>query len=325
MAPLARFLLLVGTGFSAVVAVAQPAPDAVPMGPAVAPPPMPKTIVPRTGEPAQWLEQDIRAFVDQLNALGTMDDTIGSRYVDGRLGYFGANDFLRQVKQYSKDYVLKIDSIAIDKLENGVATVTISSSVQGRNGAPAPAEIPPFKETTTWRLGAPTHRLLLKGEEKNLWRIIPNPANLNVQQILPLNYSAMGLGQLPDASALSAANGAMNRARTLALMISQFVQDYDNQYLFDNAHLREALKPYARDESVYSIPNTQLDFNFNEALSGHTPAEIGDISKIPLIYDGSAKTLNYRYGGRALVTFVDGHGQLITPEEAEKLQWEPGK
>jgi prepilin-type processing-associated H-X9-DG protein len=50
---------------------------------------------------------------------------------------------------------------------------------------------------------------------------------------------------------------------------------------------------------------------------------VDDPTRTILVYEGKGGQLSFRHNGKAAVAFVDGHAQLVTPEEAKKLIWKP--
>jgi len=64
-------------------------------------------------------------------------------------------------------------------------------------------------------------------------------------------------------------------------------------------------------------------FTFNTALAGTARIDVDDPKHTVLVYEGYNGHLNYRHNNHALVAFVDGHVENITPRQAMSLKWKP--
>lgn len=278
---------------------------------------------PRNGTPQELLEQDIAHFFEELNDLSKVP-FYGSTNVDGRLGFYGAQEWVEQMRPLNQQMQIILDKIEVVKLENNLAEVKLSMRIEPRNGG---GELPQpivAVETTTWRFGQRSRQPFF-GDQQNRWRIVPPEALPENPEEHPMAYTAYSLGQPPgpSAAAIQVQQQAVSNARQIGLGIMMFAQDYDNFLAFDNAHYKKALLPYVKNDQVFAVPGSKDEFTFNEPLSGHAVTEFRDTPHTVLLYDGTGQTLNYRFDGKAVVVFADGHAELVDAERAKTLVWDP--
>ena len=107
------------------------------------------------------------------------------------------------------------------------------------------------------------------------------------------------------------------------MCVAQLSIDYDEVYAFEPRYLIEAITPYVGDPTVFQVPDTNEIYTFNANLSGKNLTVVKDFARTVLFYEGQNEKPIFRYDGKAAIGFADGHAELVTPEEAQKLIWRP--
>lgn len=124
----------------------------------------------------------------------------------------------------------------------------------------------------------------------------------------------------------STSRESMQNVKQVLLGIMQLAQDYDETYAFTPENFQEKVMPYVKSEQLFLAPTLDEDTPFayalNPALAGQKMAALDEVAQTVAVYeaDGEGKPL-FRFGGKAVVGFADGHVALIGPEQAEKLTW----
>jgi hypothetical protein len=113
----------------------------------------------------------------------------------------------------------------------------------------------------------------------------------------------------------------------LSSKVQELVQDYDQTFAFLPQYLEEALYPYLKDpvlkdSEVWLVPGTNQKIMFNERLSGKKLFMISKPGQTILFYDGINEQPLYRYNGKTLVCFVDGHSEFASEEVFRSFLWE---
>ena len=115
-----------------------------------------------------------------------------------------------------------------------------------------------------------------------------------------------------------------------------------------NEPFQKALYPYAEDAKVFfcplrsddaenneaqarrdklmndlGMPRTGEPYAFNTHLDGMALADINEVARTVLFYEGKDGKLSFRHGHKANVAFVDGHVKPIDENEAKQLIWKP--
>jgi len=106
-----------------------------------------------------------------------------------------------------------------------------------------------------------------------------------------------------------------------ALMLSQ---DHDEKFAIRTDSYKSALMPYLKNPGVFTSPldpSGTLSYQLNPNLQNAALATIPDPSVTVLFYEGAYKKPLFRYGGKAVIGFVDGHVKLLTPAEVAALHW----
>jgi prepilin-type processing-associated H-X9-DG protein len=194
----------------------------------------------------------------------------------------------------------------------------------------------------------------LEGEE---WKIVPRPqppvaeltASDNLaQQILNiekavedgrnekdgyLNQWARIVAQPRDLTMLltsQISQSSMSNVKQLLLGIFQLAQDNDERFAFDADNFVEKVMPYVKNEKVFQMPilddEKTSGYTLNPEILGKSIADIDEPASTVAIYEAGNGVggLNYRFNGRAVVGYADGHVKLLSPEQTTDLIWKIG-
>lgn len=124
----------------------------------------------------------------------------------------------------------------------------------------------------------------------------------------------------------ASAYACLSNLKQLGLGAMQFLQDYDLKFALKAATYQQALLPYTRSEQLFHCPEDKsgaISYSFNVKLENFPAANIADAAQTVMIYEGKDGQLEFRHNNRAGVCFADGHCQLVTPEAAKTLRWQP--
>jgi prepilin-type processing-associated H-X9-DG protein len=113
-------------------------------------------------------------------------------------------------------------------------------------------------------------------------------------------------------------------AERLALALSMYTQDWDDSLPPKAASYKQTIYPYVKNEAVFTSPSDEkgvLSYSFNRRLEGRKLAEITEPARTILLYEGKGEQPRYRYAGKAVIAFVDGHVKLCSPEQVETFDW----
>jgi prepilin-type processing-associated H-X9-DG protein len=64
-------------------------------------------------------------------------------------------------------------------------------------------------------------------------------------------------------------------------------------------------------------------FSYNTRLAGVSRESIRDAAHTVLAYEGRNEHIAYRHGAKAIIAFVDGHVEDLTPNQVSALRWKP--
>ncbi|HEX8465134.1 MAG TPA: hypothetical protein VF627_11005 [Abditibacterium sp.] len=311
---------------SASAALAQP--DQTPATIANPPAQLQPGRAPRPVVPKAQIELDLKTLFTALNGLSTETQfynyDIPAFVAGGRAGYFGLSEWKSYFVATRGKTQFRLDQIEITSLNNDTARVNVSYSllipnyVHQDNAQPT-IEIRASEQQESLELKRET----VPWDRSEKWRIVPptfeklQRRTLSLQNIAYHGAQRAGtLSQLREVISVS-------RLKQIGLGAMQFVQDYDEQFLFQNEFWRDALKPYVRSESLFLIPGTQTPYTFNDQLSDKSLAAVESPAETVLFYEGEAEKPTFRYDGKAAICFADGHVKLVSPAEAAVLRWKP--
>jgi prepilin-type processing-associated H-X9-DG protein len=119
---------------------------------------------------------------------------------------------------------------------------------------------------------------------------------------------------------------SLSNVKQISLGLIMYAQDYDEVFIPDAARFKETILPYIKSEAVFTSPFDPagtISYKFNPQLVRKSMAKIAEPANTVMVFEGEHKKLLFRYDGKAVVGFADGHAKFVTPEEAKKLRWTP--
>lgn len=282
----------------------------------------------RPAEPAEQIKFDLRVFISTLNGLRTSplfrnsnNHEIAPFLVGARIGYFGANEWTDEFVDARGESTIQLQDVQVEKLEGDAAVVSVTTAVVGDADPHARYRIgnaeAPVTETLTLK------RETMAGQrQKERWQIEPSTfQEAWLLNLTSLQHVAFFAGQRPETQAQLRATISARRLKLCSLGVLMLVHDYDGHFAFTNTYWREAVNTYIRNERALTIPGTHDNYTFNENLSDRDMAQVTDPAHTVLFYEGQDQKPIFRYDGRAVIAYVDGHVGLVSPEEAEELLW----
>ena len=126
----------------------------------------------------------------------------------------------------------------------------------------------------------------------------------------------------------TASRTSITNVKLLMLAMLQVAQDDHEKFAFTPANFQEKLRPYVKGRETFLAPILFEDKPFAYTLSpniaGKNLAQFAEPARTVAIYeaDKDGKPL-FRFDGKAVIGFIDGHVKLTTPQEAEALIWQP--
>jgi prepilin-type processing-associated H-X9-DG protein len=117
-----------------------------------------------------------------------------------------------------------------------------------------------------------------------------------------------------------------SNVKQILLGLMQYEEDYDNQINLNPQNYKDGLMPYIQSYILFTAPGDvegTVSYNINPNLFGLYSKAIQDPWTLVSIYQGHDQKLDFKYGGYAVVGFMDGHVKAVTPEEAKDLRWKP--
>lgn len=119
---------------------------------------------------------------------------------------------------------------------------------------------------------------------------------------------------------------SLDQVKRLGLGVMQYTQDWDEHYPPAVATFREKIMPYIKDDSLFTSPydaTGHQSYNLNSYLAGHSLADLQEPAQTVAIYLGHDEKLDFRFDGRTVIGFADGHVKAVDAEEAKTLRWKP--
>ena len=154
--------------------------------------------------------------------------------------------------------------------------------------------------------------------------------NLATVQILtdiePVNLANEIVSQAEIDAERKRAEGheSVSKARQIALGILMYCQDYDEKFPSSAVGYKQQVFPYIKSDTVFTAPPDPagaVSYSFNRRLQAHAQAELSEVARTVLLYEGSDEKPLYRYSGRTVIAFADGHVKLCSPEEVATFDW----
>jgi len=165
----------------------------------------------------------------------------------------------------------------------------------------------------------------------NNWRIVPPPVEevlaKPLYEVQPLQLAAALATRDPRLLPAIRQYQGLNQLKQLGLGAMQFTQDYDEIYAFDDVGHERALRPYLKNDSLFTIAGTSNEkWHFNDNLATLSLVRHNEVARTVLFYDGEAPAsdkLNFRFDGKTLIGFADGHCKALSKDELKDLVWKP--
>jgi len=259
----------------------------------------------RLGEPKDYLENDVKAFIETLNSYKVWHGEKNPYVLNAKTGFFGMNEWVKWWRNQvnGPENYLKLTNTKTQNITpQNVATVAVSF----KTGEYDQAEILRLQ----WN------------QQLKRWQVEPQkPGEYEYLSNAPLRWAAYMCAQEKGSldnfySTLSAEN-----LKQCALGVLQFAQDFDQELAFAPQFWREAIFPYTRNEKIYLQPDNKQPYTFNYFLSGKTLGAIPTPENTVLFYEGENEKLNFRENGISTVCFMDGHISQVNAEQAKTLIW----
>ena len=324
-----RLLVLALSLVIASLARAQPDPNAHGIGrnPPEAQPVRPQDPPRRQPPKPDTPENAARRFVGDI--AGYFEPSFTFDVAGARVGYFGPDDFEWAFKNLPTIRALstvKIDNVRVENQTDNEATVSFTLRPLRPNqgeGEAMPVSLVLRRE------GNPPGPNF--NEVKDAWRVVPPPIEDVLAKPLyetpPLQLAAALATRDPRLLLLIQQYRGLSQLKQLGLGALQFSQDYDEFFVFDDAAHERALRPYLKDDALYTIVGTKdVKWRFNDNLSTLSLAQVKESALTVLFYDGEAPAddkLNFRFGDKTLICFADGHCKALSKNELGDLIWKP--
>lgn len=116
--------------------------------------------------------------------------------------------------------------------------------------------------------------------------------------------------------------------KQLGLGVLQLSQDYDEVLSFTTANFQDRVMPYVKSTQVFLAPTLDegkaFAYAINPAIAGRSLASFDDPAHTVAIYEaGPDGQPLFRFGGKAAVGFMDGHAELVGPDDVPGLVEKP--
>jgi prepilin-type processing-associated H-X9-DG protein len=125
---------------------------------------------------------------------------------------------------------------------------------------------------------------------------------------------------------VSRATASSTHVKWLALGMMQLLQDHDKKFALTSGTFRKDMAPYVDGDDIFYAPGDrsgEIGYLFNDNLAGLTLDAIPKPAETVMVYEGRNGQLNFRYNGRGVVGFADGHVALVSMDDAKALRWNP--
>ena len=274
----------------------------------------------------------VRSFINDLQSQ-TLDQAREWRLaaaVDGaRPGYYGGEEWV-----YAFSHLMRFDGVVDDvrltsQLGDETTVLVASHVMETAANGPANQTKQQHDDTQTLRLHLEHNNV--PGMGQNIWRIVPPPIDEVLAKPLyeapPLLLAVALATHDPRLESAIRRERAESQLKMLALGVFQSVQDFDETFVFDDAGHERALQPYLKDDSLYTIAGTAGEkWRFNDHLAGLSLAKLNEVARTVLFYDGTAPqsdALKFRFDGKTVIGFADGHVAALSKDELKDLIWTP--
>ena len=283
----------------------------------------------REGKPSAQIKADLQFLATSISAKNSFPSA--ENYVIGaRSGFFGFTEWQRNLKGIMNGSWIQVEDVEVFKGdENGVKAAVSYSFKPMIN---ANEDLPEFLKGTRQELLTLKFGPMPFDTGGMVWQIVPPeiapPAFIPSDNSKPQDNLFANIAYYLAQKQVLEIPGTLeqrsvNNLKQLGLGVAQLVQDYTEVYAFAPRYLIEALTPYIGDSTVFLVPDTNEIYSFNANLSGLKLADINEVYKTVLFYEGQNEKPIFRYDGKAAICFADGHVALVTPDEAKSLIWKP--
>jgi prepilin-type processing-associated H-X9-DG protein len=159
-----------------------------------------------------------------------------------------------------------------------------------------------------------------------IWMVVPPSAEPTTEAVLPQIAYMFAHPQkvVINANVAAKRTVCLSNVKQIVLACIMYSLDFDDKFKFRAADYRNAIKPYIKNESLFTCPldpKGTTSYSFNANLAGVNSEKIAKPAETVLIYEGKNGKLNFRHDGKATVGFADGHAKLISKEDAKRLRW----
>lgn len=168
-----------------------------------------------------------------------------------------------------------------------------------------------------------------------IWQIEPDETVLNRWEsptVGIIERMAAYIGFPERAIENNQANVSLNNAKEVLVTLlgfssDPFSTDADRNAPVSNATLKEKLLRYVKNEDVFTAPGGakgSVGYRLNLALGNFFDlTRVAAPAETVALYESKNDDLDFRYDGKAVVAFADGHVALVSREEAKLLRWKP--
>lgn len=275
-------------------------------------------------EEVDWRDQDMRTPQQTVKELVKMSSP---RFFAEHLAYFvagtkpdapyGALDL--EIESMLGEYRLKIEDGDIEvAIERDRARAKVSVTATHLLGM-----------SLKWQENLKLRRETV-ADGQPIWRLVPE----GVESVTEPTGTAGVLQQTVNMLAYprqtltrSYTYRGLSKIQLLNLAAIQFVQDNETKLSLTPETIKEQLRPYTRhDKEPFVAPGDAAEvesFSFNGKLTGAAWDKIEKPETTVMFYLGKEGKLDFRYDGKTLIGYADGHAKAVTAEEAKNLKWEP--
>lgn len=284
--------------------------------------------------PEAQIERVLGQFVHNLNYGAALRNQ--SLIFGARLGWFGAQEWAGGWNRRLPERQIQLQSLAIDLIDNGKAQVVVRYQIESPN--PEPERMPLAVREWQARIWTETVAFAtgIDPNERTGWQIVPDaqfPTPDYEVTLAFLGQAAFALSQKGyEATLKFPASRALNHLSHLSSALAMIAADFGT-VAFAPQYLRPALTPYLIQlegqkevfldpDEVFHVPDRQEHWGFNFHLCERSLDELSQAELTVAFYDGAEGNFVFRYDGQTAVAFADGHGALVSPDEAKRLIWE---
>ena len=163
--------------------------------------------------------------------------------------------------------------------------------------------------------------------ERDSWRLLPPGEGANLDRLGILESFALIFAHpaaLERARTAARAATALSNMKQVVIAGLMHTNDYDEKYFLTPGNFVKALTPYLKSKFVLTSPLDPpgtVSFSINPNLTKDSFPMLAHPEKTVWFFEGRPGELKFRYEGKALISFCDGHVARVTPEEAKSLLW----